>query len=415
MKENKWIVWVILISSLFGIANNGVSLVAFILSIVILAKYSLISKKSINKTTTNKKEINNLIINEDRTSGVSRQKESNTVQNKMNVNSPDIEENKLNTKIDTNKNISTERASDPTKSSNLDVYDILTLHLNNKREVGKELTNHHLLIEKQIDVMSHIENLLRGNVLITKCDFNHSLNYLRVPELKSILKENGLKVSGNKPELIERIKENIKEEDVNLPQVYIATNKGEKLIKNTKYIHHFFHEPYIINLAVAHKLVKDNYNVNDKIEFIYLKLIENNRTEPHQLKRIIQSLTRYYKTIKKDKSIVRKYTNLNIYLGFVQSLDYFKFNIKHGFIEKNILGSFHIDIESLEYYEDLILVENINLNVLKKLFFTDVSSFITTNMDICSDFCEIIFAHVNKNTNISTDKLPAIRNYISKE
>ncbi|PTJ02703.1 hypothetical protein BU047_05215, partial [Staphylococcus simulans] len=162
MKENKWIVWVILISSLFGIANNGVSLVAFILSIVILAKYSLISKKSINKTTTNKKEINNLIINEDRTSGVSRQKESNTVQNKMNVNSPDIEENKLNTKIDTNKNISTERASDPTKSSNLDVYDILTLHLNNKREVGKELTNHHLLIEKQIDVMSHIENLLRG-------------------------------------------------------------------------------------------------------------------------------------------------------------------------------------------------------------------------------------------------------------
>ncbi|PTG21244.1 hypothetical protein [Staphylococcus chromogenes] len=48
MKTNKWIMWVILFTSLFGIANKGVSVIAFILSIVILTKYVLVDKKSVN-------------------------------------------------------------------------------------------------------------------------------------------------------------------------------------------------------------------------------------------------------------------------------------------------------------------------------------------------------------------------------
>ncbi|MCJ1787575.1 hypothetical protein [Staphylococcus warneri] len=53
MKINKWIMWVILFSSLFGIANKGVSVIAFILSIFALTKFVLVDKKSINTNKNN--------------------------------------------------------------------------------------------------------------------------------------------------------------------------------------------------------------------------------------------------------------------------------------------------------------------------------------------------------------------------
>ncbi|HEB2279978.1 TPA: hypothetical protein RY759_000240 [Staphylococcus aureus] len=53
MKINKWIMWVILFSSLFGIANKGISIIAFILSIVALTKFVLVDKKSINTNAEN--------------------------------------------------------------------------------------------------------------------------------------------------------------------------------------------------------------------------------------------------------------------------------------------------------------------------------------------------------------------------
>ncbi|HDK3251978.1 SAP domain-containing protein [Staphylococcus aureus] len=308
-------------------------------------------------------------------------------------------------------NIIKDSKIDKNYESKLSVYDILILHLNSKRLVGKELTNHFLLIEKQIDTMSHIENLLKNDVLSIKRDFNHSLNYLKIPELKSILRTYSLKVSGNKPELIQRIKENISEGDIDLPQVYVATCEGEKLIEDTNYVTHFFYRPYIVNLAVAHKLVENQYNITDKIEFIYLKLIENNEKNIHETKNIVHNLTHYYKSIKKDKLIVRKYTNYGIYLGFAQSLEHLKFNIRNWFVERKILDIFYIDSESLEYYEDLLLVEDINLSVLKKIFFADVSSFVSVSEKICNDFCEILIAHVNENSNISINELPAIRGY----
>lgn len=54
MKINKWIMWVILFSSLFGIANKGISIIAFILSIVALTKFVLVDKNPLilmQKTT----------------------------------------------------------------------------------------------------------------------------------------------------------------------------------------------------------------------------------------------------------------------------------------------------------------------------------------------------------------------------
>ncbi|HDH0853082.1 TPA: SAP domain-containing protein [Staphylococcus aureus] len=381
-----------------GISVIDTIMLIFFLSLTIISFLKLLKSTNKNSLTEN---------------------DRNTIHNQ--VSSAHYNKNKLQPKIEVNivektqeidrTNIIKDSKIDKSYESKLNVYDILILHLNSKRVVGKELTNHFLLIEKQIDTMSHIENLLKNDVLSIKRDFNHSLNYLKIPELKSILRTYSLKVSGNKPELIQRIKENITEDDIDLPQVYVATCEGEKLIEDTNYVPHFFYRPYILNLAVAHKLVENQYNITDKIEFIYLKLIENNEKNIHETKNIVHNLTHYYKSIKKDKLIVRKYTNFGIYLGFVQSLEHLKFNIRNGFVERKILDIFYIDSESLEYYEDLLLVEDINLSVLKKIFFADVSSFVSVSEKICNDFCEILIAHVNENSNISINELPAIRGY----
>ncbi|HBP3255507.1 TPA: SAP domain-containing protein, partial [Staphylococcus aureus] len=100
----------------------------------------------------------------------------------------------------------------------LNANDILILHLNKNREVGKEVKNHFYLLENQINVDEILNKLINLDYLDIKSNFDVSLFYLKVPELKEILREYKLKLSGNKPELIERIKTNIDENAIKLPQ-----------------------------------------------------------------------------------------------------------------------------------------------------------------------------------------------------
>ncbi|RIO47019.1 hypothetical protein BUZ57_03260 [Staphylococcus hyicus] len=110
----------------------------------------------------------------------------------------------------------------------LNAYDILILHMNNKREVGKEITNHHVLIENQINVKRHIDKLIEDDYLFITSNLEITLHYLKVPELKEILRKHKLKLGGNKPELIERIINNIGENSIEAPKVYLSTPKGDR-------------------------------------------------------------------------------------------------------------------------------------------------------------------------------------------
>lgn len=111
------------------------------------------------------------------------------------------------------------------------------------------------MLENQINVDEILNKLINLDYLDIKSNFDVSLFYLKVPELKEILREYKLKLSGNKPELIERIKTNIDENAIKLPQVYVPTSKGNKIIGETEYILHFYNSP-IISLGSAHKMAK---------------------------------------------------------------------------------------------------------------------------------------------------------------
>ena len=98
--------------------------------------------------------------------------------------------------------------------------------------------------------------------------------------------------------MIERVKTNIDENAIELPQVYVPTSKGNEIIGETEYILHFYNSP-IISLGSAHKIRKV-LNVDDKIEYIYLYLLKTKskiKNSDHRTANIINNLVFYYKRL----------------------------------------------------------------------------------------------------------------------
>lgn len=295
--------------------------------------------------------------------------------------------------------------------ANLNANDILILHLNKNRVVGKEVKNHFYLLENQINVDKILNILINLGFLDIKSNFDVSLPYLKVPELKDILREYKLKLGGNKPELIERIKTNIDENAIELPQVYIPTSKGNKIIGETEYILHFYNSP-IISLGSAHKIAKEVLNVDDKIEYIYLYLLQQNQksnNSDHRTANIINNLVFYYKKTNKNKNVIRKYTNYSTYLSVAQGIHSaaFLYSGKENIIDRLfIYFNYH-----LEYYENMLFIDNVSRSLFKNLFYEDVNSFEDTDKNFCDDICELLFAQIYNNKNITLNDLPTI-NYI---
>ncbi|SUM57828.1 SAP domain-containing protein [Staphylococcus microti] len=302
----------------------------------------------------------------------------------------------------------------PQKTNELNAHDLLVLHLHNNREVGNETRHHSYFKEHQIDIDKNLSRLISLKKLDIKSDFDHSLPHLKVPELKQILRENNLKLSGNKKDLIERIKLNLSAHEIDLPKVYVATSNAEETLINTKYIKHFYNSD-IISLAAAKKIIDSNLNVDDKIEFIYVYLINQfrkSKSDRNKLNRVIYSLIIYYKSINKNVNIIRKYINYNTFISMSMSLEHLKavIHFSNYSTENNLLNYFHLIHR--EYYENQIFIENINRDVLKKMFYLDISNFESVEKSLCDDFFELILAEIHNNTSITLEDIITIKSLL---
>lgn len=89
-----------------------------------------------------------------------------------------------------------------------------------------------------IDAQASLKKLMREGFLRYQTP-EESLPSLKVTELKDILRANGLKVSGRKKELIERIKENLSEDEYApfiKKRFYTVTEKGAQVLNDYYYI-----------------------------------------------------------------------------------------------------------------------------------------------------------------------------------
>ncbi|MFV5767264.1 SAP domain-containing protein [Mammaliicoccus sciuri] len=280
---------------------------------------------------------------------------------------------------------------------NLPVYDLLALHLNINRTKGNE-SNPNYFTDNNINVMQRLKVLEKDEYLILKTDPTYSLQKLKIPELKDILRANNLKLTGKKQDLINRILDNLQSIDsntLNLPAVYVATDKGKDLIEKTPYVKYFLNE-YLIGLSRAHQILKSNINVDDQIEFVYLTEIKyelHQNLDNHRLSRLFESLAYYYLKADKDFAIVRKYYNLSYFVEVSERLPNNYLSLKSDDRERYQLEP---NFRITEFYESQLLVHSVPENSLVDFFVSDITEFYEASTDICEALAEYLIAYAKK-------------------
>ncbi|MFO3693017.1 SAP domain-containing protein [Staphylococcus felis] len=285
----------------------------------------------------------------------------------------------------------------------MNAYDYLALHRNVNRIVGNEFIDNTVEINSSINLKKSIENLIDNGYLYISEEPNITLQKLKVPELKEILRNNNLKVGGNKPQLIERILENYSsiKIDNELPKVYKATEKGMDLIQNTNYIDHFANN-YAISLIRATAIAQNDINSDDKIEFIYLHEVKRllNDNDISELNLVLHSLVIYYQKNSNDKDKIRQFTNISHYTSVLRNIDdesrYYGIPVSEYVLSAS---------QNEKFYESLLLVDKIPPNVFVELFMKDVENFYNKTMPYTKEVAQYLVADVLKDNNTKSSIL----------
>ena len=113
-------------------------------------------------------------------------------------------------------------------------------------------------------------------------------------------------------------------------------------------------------------MAKEVLNIDDKIEYIYLNLLQQNQksnNSDHSTANIINSLVLYYKKTNKNKNVIRKYTNYATYLSVTQGIHSVAFLYSS---EENIIDRLFIYFNyHLEYYENMLFIDNVSRRLFK--------------------------------------------------
>lgn len=141
----------------------------------------------------------------------------------------------------------------------------------NKHPVNEPFTGK---LSIEVDMPSFI-NIALENELIVVASYNEALHMLKNDNLKSILKENSLPVSGNKAELIDRIKSSLDRDTVKsssfYSDYYLTTPKAQQIIQDS---YSTLDEEHLSFSNTAYNLIV-NYRFNDAYRMICKKQAES--------------------------------------------------------------------------------------------------------------------------------------------
>lgn len=299
----------------------------------------------------------------------------------------------------------------------LNVYDLLVLHLNVNRKLGNEIKHHNFILEHRIDVMETIKKLLDNNYIFITNKPEISLKYLKVTELKDILRENNLKLSGKKEDLIDRLINSLDDSFLNnldLPQIYKATSLGRNVIEETEYINHFYPH-HSITIIDAYNVVENAEPGIDKIEFIYnfYFYVKINENKFDSASHYAERLSHYY-LIENPNEIKRRiYINLSIYLNGMSELH--RYDILAHF-DHSIRDSYRFQLfEANTYYEKPVLVDKNDKNDLIEVYLKDIKYFLKPDEYIATRFIKILFAKMEKNHDSLNKLYTDIENYFNNK
>lgn len=293
---------------------------------------------------------------------------------------------------------------------NLNVQDLLVLHENVNREVGNEKLNNFYLSKNNVDIIASLNKMIEEQILIKNSSLEITLNKLTKKDLKAILKSGELTVGGTKKDLVERILNNIKridDEYLELAPVYTPTDRGKKLLEETKYVIHFEWGYNNISLPQAHEIASNYIGDTNQDKVIEIYKFEINRiykSTPIDIKLInlYRCLSEYFKRCKNDNDSARVYYNLAYYLQIKNTLEDMRrpassiYDAYGKFSEERFKSNLEPIHFRVEVYEQLIFIEGMSNENIYDLFIKDVSNYYDLDEEIFKYVINYLIAYIKK-------------------
>lgn len=209
---------------------------------------------------------------------------------------------------------------------NLNAIEVLYLHFVNGRTHYEAVMYDFWITQYSSKAEDLIESLLEKEVIYRNDDLSVTLKKLKVPELRHLLRHSGIKISGNKNALIERIIDNRRFIDLkneNLKSVYTVKDVYKPFFEKTDFINYFHFNGHIsVYEAYAYYLVHPDKSSEEIITGLLQENIENSINIPNKYNAIksFQLLSHFYQEEMNDPESSIHYLNNFTMLIILQSI-----------------------------------------------------------------------------------------------
>lgn len=248
----------------------------------------------------------------------------------------------------------------------LDAVEVLFLHYVNGKTDEEALQHNFWLTEYNRESKYLLNQLINKEAIYQSDDLSVTLTKFTVPVLKDLLKRSGIKVSGNKKDLIARVKEHEKFIDVtalDINGVYVVVDSLKTFLHDTAFMNYIsLYGPVSIYEAYSYYAEHSDMNASELIISLHESKITESIQKPNKYDAVKchHLLSTYYGSELSDTDQSLYHLNQFSMLIILVSINRYKQldpDITHH-------EFFNIDHYTIEKYRSLLLMKQFNINEL---------------------------------------------------
>lgn len=272
----------------------------------------------------------------------------------------------------------------------LDAVEVLFLHYVNGKTAEETLQHDFWLTEYNRDPRHLLNQLINTGAVYQSDDLSVTLTKFTVPVIKDLLKNSGIKVSGNKKELIARVKEHQEFIDVtalDISAVFVIDDSLSAFLHDTVFINYIsLHGPVTIFEAYTFYTEHPDMNNSEIIIALHERKIAESISRPNKYDAVKchHLLSEYYSTELNDIENSLRHLNLFTMLIVLQSIQRYP---QHEADMKQS-SFFNIDNYTIEKYRNMLLMKQFTINELydKLLEHTETLPYSKNDITLAAQF-----------------------------
>ena len=246
----------------------------------------------------------------------------------------------------------------------LDAVEVLFLHYVNGKTEEEALQHDFWLTEYKRDPQHLLNQLINTGAVYQSYDFSVTLTKFTVPIIKGLLKNSGIKVSGNKKELIARVKEHQEFIDItalDISGVYVINESLSTFLHDTVFINYInLHGPISIHEAYSYYTENNDMNASEIIIALHERKIAESISRPNKYDAVKchHLLSEYWGNELHDTEQSLYHLNQFSMLIILESMKRYQQlepAMKHN-------EFFNIDNYTIEKYRTLLLMKQFTIN-----------------------------------------------------